>query len=1513
MVEMYLSCNGKSRDSCESPCVFDGERCTATDSTLSVSLSNVGLTAWAQFYKKQDACSSSCDDNDCSMSDGECGASQPFLLKQLSQENRDNSRVFRTLLTESFACDSMKGNQDSDSSSCEIEGKPGQCEAEGEKCSISDMRKEQIAAGVNANLLDLEAKCSQSKDKETCRSNGCEILDDRCSVPKLVSLTGMLGLPGDLVERERACKRLTEKNECAGESCIWQAEGEPRCTIRNYYVYDRVCKQELIARPACDDSTLPSRTDVDASMCRTQMDAGEACSVKCAKGFEGPAEVWRCNDGLKLEGIPPACQRSVCRDVVALQSIGVITEDCANVVTDSSCTATCSAGYQRVDGTSNEFVCGRDGTLRPTGIVALRCQPIVCSNGLPAGFDNRRCEGTTVGKRCAVSCPQGESGDMTFYTCTESGVFEGAKPTCRPKICFPKRFTQLGVNASNCRKVHVGGTCKVFCQPGYENATVEYGCDSDQTLSGQPPTCRLKSCQPSPALDSERIAHTCSDRSHGDVCLASCSQGFQGSTQLHKCDGLATDFPFVRGTPPSCTGIACERRFPKGIGVDASNCSGKTTGKNCSLSCKHGFDAVQGSSSTVLCLSDGTFSSPSFQCERATCRNLSMLADFADNSVSTSCTDIPYGRSCVVMCSPGYISVDPITLLCDLSNEFSSTGGFRDVSTGTLPSPPKCSPQQCTFGLPTMRGVNHDCVGKTTGSTCTVFPAVGFSGENVTLLCEPGGYFSGPTPAVSPEACENLALTGVGSNCNNKTSNTTCWAYCVAGYSGTIAQYSCEEAVGGTTIQLRPVTAAVGCTRRLRNLDSIDATKGRRLSSCDTAAVLQAGLSEKSLSHDCDDTANGDRCVVACGDGYEIDGQAEIWECSGGVLNGSVPTCSPLPCVYNEPTGIDLVSNCTSVKTGETCVVTCRNGYQLASGETPESFSCGATREFIGNLPRCEPEICESLLLSAEYSHSCAGKATGDSCHVGCADGWIVNGSASIYRCTASGFDGSLPTCQASRCTEGVPVDADIRAERSCGELTTGSNCTVSCADGFVGNSQTFTCATSGSLEGSLPNCTRGICRGLASEDLFEHDCSEMPFESNCSVLCGDGFELEGSPGAYTCVWDTKAAALTLKGNFPKCAAKECTAGIPTQPWISHNCSKSKTGQACTVECDGGYDGMSTELKCDSSGLLTGSLPRCTAKRCDKRVITGVVDDCVDGSLVVEGDVCSAMCAGGYSPTAGGQSIVQWRCAWNAATRQATLVGNDPSCEPVDCLYGLPTGSGVESDCVGTRHNATCTASCRPGFVGSPTVFRCFASRSLQGQTPDCTPRKCDHIPPVGEVLLCDDAFPIVGGAPCTATCAPGYGVPFNSAASAERLCEWDTVLSATRLVGTPLLCKALPCLHNETAGSQFNLSDCDNTVLHETCVVTCTNGYDGDSRELTCGPGRTFTGQHPNCIAATTSDQNWATRSSTSGMHGTTSETTPPDEISATSFVRVRPQNVAGAYVVAAFMTALAKEFVHP
>jgi len=225
----------------------------------------------------------------------------------------------------------------------------------------------------------------------------------------------------------------------------------------------------------------------------------------------------------------------------------------------------------------------------------------------------------------------------------------------------------------------------------------------------------------------------------------------------------------------------------------------------------------------------------------------------------------------------------------------------------------------------------------------------------------------------------------------------------------------------------------------------------------------------------CNGKVTGEDCLVECAEGWINGGNPATFTCgTNGNFSGTAPACTPRACTSGAPQGNNLnATSCIGVTTLDTCSVSCAGGYT----GSPKAYTCQTTGVFVGSPPSCQVDVCPNSVPSFPgVKNNCDNITVGSTCTLSCDTGYqLPSGSPPTWTCNydasagSSRLSGTAPTCQPQACTTGLPGGSQY--SHNCSSMATGQSCQVSCAAGHDVTTETFTCAPSGLVLGSMPTC----------------------------------------------------------------------------------------------------------------------------------------------------------------------------------------------------------------------------------------------------------------------------------------------------------------------------------------------------------------------------------------------------------------------------------------------------------
>mmetsp|Transcript_63567 Transcript_63567/g.143147 ORF Transcript_63567/g.143147 Transcript_63567/m.143147 type:complete len:1272 (+) Transcript_63567:2-3817(+) len=734
-------------------------------------------------------------------------------------------------------------------------------------------------------------------------------------------------------------------------------------------------------------------------------------------------------------------------------------------------------------------------------------------------------------------------------------------------------------------------------------------------------------------------------------------------------------------------------------------------------------------------------------------------------------------------------------------------------------------------------GIDTNCESVEEGAYCAVSCLAGYTLQIATALlyvCNAGTLEHAPPmtamaidPAIngfglcSANECTQgyPSTVGVTHDCDGKTTGQSCIASCGPGYdydtgSG-VRMFTCENT--GFFSGEAPVCVAAACTYPLN-------------------------LGQAYNDAACSGTTTGSVCYVACADGYTLTGAPTAYTCeTSGSFTGSLPTCTPEPCPGGWPTDSDLdTTGCDSLKTDETCTVSCADPYTGSSA----TFTCSAAagQAVTGVRPTCEPKLCPDLEVIEGISHTCQGITYGSKCELECMQAFGYGFGFEEITCDWDVATQSVQLVYTLTCTPQPCFVDDLNSNtysHDCAGVTVGSSCTITCEPGYAGPTTVMECRGTSAfpaLTGTVPTCSLAPCDPnptyLTQYGSYAGDCVAS-YTEQCYASCANGFS--GVPALQSCDLVGNAIIPVLVGTGPDCLGLPCQDNIPQGLQYVHECDNVSTSTSCTVSCNIGYTATPTTLSCTISSYpaLLGSFPNCLPMECPPRPIFAVEDTC-DGATF--DSICIASCVNGYIGVSR-----EFLCTWNFTLGTVTLQGDEPECTPQACTSNIPTGSQYVHACSGTLTDQSCIVSCAEGYVGDPQTLTCTSSSfpALAGSLPNCVAPACGIRSEFGST---DDCLTTGFGQSCTASCAYGFSGP-----SVTWTCLWNAAQNTNTLQGTATSCVLAFCPYNVPSSVDYS-HNCQQVAPASSCTVQCFPGFSGTATTMTCSSTGHLVGGSPTC-----------------------------------------------------------------
>ncbi|XP_078604906.1 CUB and sushi domain-containing protein 3-like [Branchiostoma floridae x Branchiostoma japonicum] len=560
-------------------------------------------------------------------------------------------------------------------------------------------------------------------------------------------------------------------------------------------------------------------------------------------------------------------------------------------------------------------------------------------------------------------------------------------------------------------------------------------------------------------------------------------------------------------------------------------------------------------------------------------------------------------------------------------------------------------------------------------------------------------------------------------------------------------------------------------------------------------------------SYLCQGHVFSDRCDVICDVGY-VPETDDTLGCSwtgnwtayrGGnttemenAFSADVIIPQTLDCVIADcgnistPTHSDVI--CTGTTYGETCHLTCHDGYERLSRD---NFTCqfhGDKATWSGE-PECIPVSCGSPPEFPNTAIQCAsGHTYGNTCGVTCADGYERTNNQNVT-CHSTGnwslqlgalrpvVGGPDLFCQKKDCGN---LSTTTHGSLTCSGTRYQDSCRLTCEPGFKVADQSghllhslynFRCMASGQWNNKSSCVPSDYCQ------LGLHDCH--PEHGVCSLTGHQAFSCRCRVGT---VGNGTHCERTLCPPFPIAEPENgfFSCSIPGSSAVS----TVEYEVVCVLHCNHGYDRLIyAEYSCGHDGNWDipvdinnpGTTP-CLAVKCpDLSSPRHGRMTCDRSSHFRYPEACSFACDPGYELTS--TSSHERHCQTDA-----TWSGNAAVCIGVQCptLRSPNNGRMTCENGSSFRFPENCSFTCDPGFelhMSGNGRRTCQADGTWSGRNVTCIGIQCPVLSsPTNGRMSCDNGSSFRFPENCSFTCDPGYELHVSG--NGRRTCQADGTCS---------------------------------------------------------------------------------------------------------------------------------------
>lgn len=826
---------------------------------------------------------------------------------------------------------------------------------------------------------------------------------------------------------------------------------------------------------------------------------GNRCYLKCEDGSQITEQnnyiVCR-NDSKWSE--QPVCEMKTCPQPSLSSALKIDKDDWSN----------CSS---KKPGDTCKLACSKGGNI--VGISTITCLSSLiwsdfptCTCPLPKLNSDIKtvgsCSDKTVGEQCRLTC-KNSSNVISFptITCKNDSTW-GSQPRCNKNFCDKPQLKPHVIAEEACLYKLPGETCSVSCGAGGEiRGSPIIRCTSKSNWNHQP-DCGC----PYPILTEDiQTRNNCSQRPTGSKCYVECKD----TQKLARPSNFICLDNLTWSANPRCivdTSLCNRPILKEGIEEASESCVSKKVGQNCSLRCADGGKVV--GSDTIKCLNRTHWSTQ----PECACPVPELPRDL--ELTEGDCSSKIKNQICKVKCkSPSMKLVGNDLITCDAKMKWSSF--------------PRCQVQACPEPDLLPRGVLRfvsSCKSVQPGKTCELACVRGrMIGDK--MKCMDGKTWSKQPDCACKAPVLSASLTTTG-NCSSKKRNEVCTLTCkdnkkVKGLGYIVCQDNMEWSDPPTCEEQFCPEPRI--PKHLKNVTS------------------------------CSSKISGDSCELNCLRGTVVVGEEKI-VCLRNLSWTAFPTCS---CPQlNLLTGL-IGKNCTAVKPGERCVISCRDNFSR-----PESdfISCDKNSKW-ESIPECKRARCPdtSFSQSIMYRGECPENVAGEICQINCiGKGQFLNNDSHI-RCNINGSwtHPRVCVCPPPRASHSY-ILKDI-----CNFIRANQTCPVSCANKFDAEKpQRYITCDSTYHWANYPPCQIDACPAVILSHhlaVVSGTCHQLKTGESCKLSCNKG-KMSG-PEVVSCDENKMLSPV------PKCVCPK--PNYP--PYILPNervpCEGKSVGEGCSWYC----------------------------------------------------------------------------------------------------------------------------------------------------------------------------------------------------------------------------------------------------------------------------------------------------------------------------------------------------------
>ncbi|CAG5134438.1 unnamed protein product, partial [Candidula unifasciata] len=1041
----------------------------------------------------------------------------------------------------------------------------------------------------------------------------------------------------------------------------------------------------------------------------------------------------------------------------------------------STLEVSCIAGYDLIG--ESELTCGAEGLWEEA---FPKCVLLVC--GSPPSVPNAVIEGDSFkqGDTITYKCKSGyELIGNSLLTCGTANAWLGSSPSCVEIDCGPPPV--LPESTVTVGKTTFRSAAQLVCNTGYilkGNATMV--CSSNRSWKYDAGLlCAPVDCGKPPSLP--HSVYTVNTTILGSVVEYMCEKGHfmegQSSLFCHEDGSWVYEYPV-------CSAVDCLE--PPAVDHTTRISNGTVYNSVVNYTCFEGYSHVYANRTSLVCGDMASWLGELPVCEVVDCGTPS---DFPHAFYLLDNNRTDYFSYAIYHCDTGYKTEET-----NLHFTCGSAGQWEGNAF-------KCEPVECS-DVPSILYADNVIMNETTFGAQAYFScSSGFVNTGPDyIVCTETGQWSVDQHACLPVECQEPQDPEFGIVEYNSTTYTSSATFsCLPGYS--LAGNTTAECLAtGVWSAVAPICLIVDCL---------------------PPPEIEHGNVSFSL------TTYQSSADYSCSPGYKLSNSSTLICVANASWYGEMPLCTPVACpeLQLQLHGKVIYSTLTYQST---VTFSCEQGFRLV-GET--NLTCLENGTWSNQPPQCLPQDCSQPLEIKHGEVLISGTTFGSSATYKCNEGFVMEGSNTVF-CDADGaWNSSAPICKIVDCKPPPKITQGIILFTSTTYL---SVATYQCNKGYrLAGAAAITCGASGDWEAEgKPHCELVACpepphipNGLVS-------FLELKYGSAAYYTCNTGYSLNGSFVIHcgsNGTWDKSP---------PVCTEPTC----PTLQNISNGFVKisgSRVGADANYSCSTGfYVEGENRLVCLKNQSWSSEPPACKRVNCAAPPVIANAIIIADSGRNVSSKV-TYTCVKGYQMVNDQDNEIAITCA-----DDGDWFGKIPSCEIVVCYDQPPVIFHSTFVTNGDTYTSEAIYTCDPGYTMSGNhIIKCdHTGQWSTDHSPLCVPIPCG-LPPTFDHSSYEGSD-FTYSQSVSYTCDPGHDLIGNSVSICDITGRWSPVAFTCQVRHCS---SVIPVPQN---GEIVKGTNVGTYIVGSAVEFSCHQGFTlVGSRKLICSESGEWDSSPPQCL----------------------------------------------------------------